>query len=226
MGSRYERNMSTLSIEENEKLKDFNICIIGCGGLGGYVIEMLARLGIGSITAVDKDAFDETNLNRQLLSTEAGIGKKKVIAAKERVKEINSNVRITTIDTIFCKENASNILNGHHVVIDALDNMEGRRVLADACEALKIPMIHGAIAGWYGQVSTILPGEGTISKIYPEEENKGIEVELGNPSFTPALIASIQVAETLKILFNKGDLLNNRLLTINLLNHEYDIFDL
>ena len=73
MKKRYLRNISTLTPDENEKLKDFRVCIIGCGGLGGYIVEMLARIGIGHLTVVDMDIFDESNLNRQILSTERNL---------------------------------------------------------------------------------------------------------------------------------------------------------
>lgn len=226
MGNRYERNMNTFSREENEQFKDFRVCVIGCGGLGGYVIEMLGRLGIGHITAVDGDVFEESNLNRQLISSEKLIGKEKALAAKERMREVNSEVVVTPVVQFVREENCGDILAGHHIVVDALDNMTTRRILAKTCDTLGIPLIHGAIAGWYGQVSAIMPGDGTMARIYPGEENKGAEVELGNPAFTPALIASVQVAETMKVLLKKGEILQNKLLVLDLLNHQYDVFEI
>ena len=223
---RYSRNMNTLSAEENQKLKEFKVCVIGCGGLGGYVIELLGRLGIGTITAVDGDSFDATNLNRQLLSSEDLIGCSKAVAAQDRMKKVNSEITVNPVTEFVTEENCGAIIGGHDAVVDALDNMTSRRLLERHCETLGIPMIHGAIAGWYGQVSTILPGDGTLQKIYPPNENKGAETELGNPSFSPALVASIEVAETLKVLIGRGEILRNKLLTIDLLNQEYETFEL
>ena len=222
---RYLKNMNLLSIAENEMLKDFRVCVVGCGGIGGYVIEFLARLGIGEITAIDGDVFDYSNLNRQLLSDEKSIGKSKSETAKDRVHEVNSDVVVNQIRSFLTEENCDQFIGKHHVVVDALDNMKTRRMLEEHCKKLGIPMVHGAIAGWYAQISTILPGDDILSKIYPEGVEKGIEVEIGNPSFTPALAASIQVSEVVKLLFNKGDLLSKKLLTINLLNCEFEIFD-
>ena len=226
MNDRYSRNMNTLSKEENERLKGFKVCVIGCGGLGGYAIELLGRLGIGFITAVDGDEFDATNLNRQLLSTEEILGQSKALAAQERMKKVNSEVTVNPIRVFVTDENCAEIISGHDVVVDALDNMITRRLLEKHCETLNIPLIHGAIAGWYGQVSTILPGDRTLQKIYPSNENKGAEVELGNPSFSPAMVASIEVAEVVKVLFGRGEILQNKLLTIDLLNQEYEVFEL
>lgn len=226
MKDRYNRNMNTLSPGENERLSSFKACVVGCGGLGGYVIELLGRLGIGFITAVDGDAFDVTNLNRQLLSSEELIGKSKAFAAQERMKKVNSDVTVYPIQTFVTEENCYEIIRGHDIVVDALDNMTARRLLEQHCEKQNIPLIHGAIAGWYGQVSSIMPGDRTLQKIYPADANKGAEMELGNPSFSPALVASIEVAEAVKVLLGRGEILRNKLLTIDLLNQEYEIFDL
>lgn len=223
---RYLRNMDMLSQEENDHLKDCKVCVIGCGGLGGYIIEMLGRLGVGSITAVDGDVFEPSNLNRQLLSDEDALGKNKALKAKERMLLVNPLITVAPIMENFTKENGKEILRGHHVIVDALDNIPSRMLLQEFAETLNIPFVHGAIAGWYGQVSTILPGDQTLHKIYPQKNNKGIEQSLGNPSFTPALVASIQVSEVLKILIKRGSLLRKKILSINLLDLEYEIINL
>jgi molybdopterin/thiamine biosynthesis adenylyltransferase len=225
MEKRYQRNMNLMTPDDIIALKNKRICVVGCGGLGGYIIEMLARLGVGLITAIDGDVFDETNLNRQLLSEEALIGYSKAEAAKSRIQKVNSGVAVVSETVFLTGENAEALIAGHDVVVDALDNISTRRILERACSACEIPLIHGAIAGWYGQVTTIMPGTNVFSKLYPEAADKGIETELGNPSFTPALVASIQVSEALKLLIKKGEPLVGKLLTLNLLDHEYQIFE-
>jgi len=225
MEKRYQRNMKLMTQDEITALKEKKVCVVGCGGLGGYIIEMLSRLGVGNITAIDGDVFDETNLNRQLLSEEALIGSSKAEAAKSRIQKVNSEVEVFAKAVFLREDNAVALVAGHDVVVDALDNISTRRILEKACSISEIPLIHGAIAGWYGQVTTIMPGSGVFSKLYPETAEKGIETELGNPAFTPALVASIQVSETLKLLIKKGEPLIGRLLTLNLLDHEYQIFE-
>ncbi len=223
---RYMKNMNMLSVEENERLATFKVCVIGCGGLGGYVVEMLGRLGIGSITAVDGDVFDESNLNRQILSSSETIGKSKAQTAKERMLSVNPLIKVNPVVDRFTLENGKSILEGHDLVIDALDNIPSRLALQEVAALLGIPMVHGAIAGWYGQVTTILPGDNTLSFIYTNSDKSGIESTLGNPSFTPAMVASIQVCEALKVLIGKELLLRKKMLLINLLNHEYEVVDL
>ncbi len=224
--NRYQRNMNALSPEENQRLKNFHVVVVGCGGLGGYIIEMLARLGIGTLTVIDGDVFDETNLNRQLLSSEYNIGMPKVQAAVERVGLINSQIMVNSIYDRLTAENGLAMISEADLVFDALDNVSSRLILETLCETEGVPLIHGAIAGWFGQVAVVFPGDKTLHSILPEDVDKGIETELGNPAFTPALVASIQVAEGMKVLLGREDVLRNKLLTIDLLGQEYEVLSL
>ena len=225
MLARYSRNIATLSIEENESLSQRKVCVIGCGGLGGYIIEMLGRLGIGHITAVDGDVFEESNLNRQILSDVEMLGSKKALAAKMRMSKVNPLVKVDAVTERLIQANGKQILSGADVVVDALDNIDTRLILEALCEELNVPLVHGAIGGWYGQVSTILPGDKLLSRYYASRDLQGIEKKYGNPSFTPALVASIQVSEVLKLLIGRGELLNKKILHIDLLRQDYDVIE-
>jgi len=222
---RYVRNIKTLSVEENNSLRAMKVCVVGCGGLGGYVIEMLGRIGIGHITAVDGDVFDETNLNRQLLSETNLIGISKSKVAFDRMQRVNPEIELTPVNAYLDSKNGEDILKGHDLVVDALDNVPSKILLKDICCKLKMPLVHGAIGGWYGQVTSIFPGDNTLDMLYKDVESAGIEKELGNPPFTPALIASIQVSEAIKILIKRGDVLRNRVLYVDLLSMEFNIIE-
>jgi len=220
--SRYQRNRNTISITQQLRIFRGTVAVVGCGGLGGYVIELLARLGVGRLIAVDPDVFEEHNLNRQLYSTPAMLGRPKVEAAHLRVKEINPAVTLVPVKCAFSKTNGFDILEGADVVVDALDSIPVRLELADVCNEMSAPLVHGAIGGWFGQVATQFPGEDTLRRIYnrPAGANKGVEKSLGNPSFTPAVIASLEAAEVCKILTGQGQTLSRRKLYINLLEME------
>jgi molybdopterin/thiamine biosynthesis adenylyltransferase len=220
---RYRRNVETLTLEENDRLKDFKVCVVGCGGLGGYVIEMLGRLGIGTITVVDGDCFEESNLNRQILSDSKSMGVNKALKAKQRMEEVNPLVDVQAIGIKLTNENGLDIIKDSNVVIDALDSIGTRLILENLCDELNVPLVHGAIAGWYGQVSTIFPGDKTLSRLYKSKVLEGIEKKLGNPSFTPAFVASIQVSEVIKILIGRGELLRRKLLIVDMLNQDYEV---
>ncbi|MFB0919083.1 MAG: HesA/MoeB/ThiF family protein [Clostridiaceae bacterium] len=222
---RYKRNESALSKKENLSLRDKKVCIVGCGGLGGYIIEMLSRLGVGNLTLVDGDKFEVSNLNRQLLSTPLNLGTSKAKAASDRVSLINPEVNVVVYDVFLDKSNARRIIEGNDLVIDALDGKEARLILEDQCEESGIPLIHGAIGGWYGQVGVIYPGSRILHQVYEGKAEKGIEEKLGNPAFTPALIASIEVSEAVKVLVGRETELKNKLLFIDILNNEFITVD-
>lgn len=222
---RYKRN-GIFKEEEMNCILNSNICIVGCGGLGGHILEMLARLGVGRITIIDGDVFEESNLNRQILATTRNLGNIKVEEAKKRIFEVNPDTNLEIIHEFLNEDNISSIIQKFDIVIDALDSIQIRILLQEECEKKMIPLIHGAIAGWYGQITTIMPGDRTLNRLYPKNRDKGIEVELGNPSFTPTLVASLEVSEAVKVLLKKEELLRNKVLYIDLLDNEFQIIDI
>ncbi|HEY6007507.1 MAG TPA: HesA/MoeB/ThiF family protein [Geobacteraceae bacterium] len=221
--ARYQRNRQAISVAQQLSLFQARVAVIGCGGLGGYVIEELARLGVGTIIAIDPDVFEEHNLNRQILSSPATLGLAKVEAAARRVAEVNPAVTLVPERVAYAPANGEELLTGADVAVDALDSIPTRLALAETCAELDIPLVHGAIGGWYGQVATQFPGDDTIQQLYGRwTEGKGVEQQLGNPSFTPALVASIEAAEVCKILLGEGETLRHRKLVINLLDMEFE----
>ncbi len=221
--TRYQRNQQMISTRQQLHLFQSRVAVIGCGGLGGYILEELARLGIGQIIAIDPDVFEESNLNRQLLSTMSSLGRPKVEVAKQRLNDINPAIRVTAMATAFTKDTGQSLLASADLVVDAVDSIATRLELAAVCNHMKIPLIHGAIAGWFGQVATIAPGEETLQRLYANwHHGKGVESQLGNPSFTPAVAASLQVAEVCKLLLKQGTPVSRKMLTINLLTMQFD----
>jgi len=221
--ARYQRNREMLTTGQQLRLFRSQVAVIGCGGLGGYIIEELARLGIGKIIAIDPDIFVEHNLNRQLFSSPRNLGRAKVEATAARIAEINPAVTLVPRQERFTRDNGPGLLEDANVAVDALDSVSARLELADVCDDRGIPLVHGAIGGWYGQILTQFPGDRTVQRIYAgREEGRGVEKQLGNPSFTPAVVASLEVAETCKILLDRGRWLRGRKLVLNLLDMEIE----
>ncbi|MEA1968829.1 MAG: ThiF family adenylyltransferase [Thermodesulfobacteriota bacterium] len=175
MKDRYLRNFNTINLAEQKRLYDSKVCIIGLGGLGGGVAEMLARTGVGSLVLVDGDFFKESNLNRQILCTEELIGVSKADAAENRIKQINSSINIRKINSFLNGENGDHILAESDLVVDCLDSVEARFILQDAAKNAKIPIVSGAIAGTAGQVCTIFPDDPGFEKIYGKKGRKKAE---------------------------------------------------
>lgn len=230
MSERYARNRETVSEAQQARLAQARVAVVGCGGLGGHVLEQLARIGVGHLTAVDGDVFEESNLNRQLLATTETLGCRKAEVARMHLAWVNPLVTVAAVPFRLDNTNASDILRGHQVVVDALDNRPSRMLVQDACAALDIPLVHGAIAGWYGQLAVILPGTRGLDVLYPMREasgtspDRGIETKLGNPSFAPGLIASMQVAEVVKLLLDIPTPMAAQVMRVDLLEMEFLLF--
>ncbi|MFX0202653.1 MAG: ThiF family adenylyltransferase [Candidatus Hodarchaeota archaeon] len=218
---RYIRNIGVLTIQEQLKLAQASIGVVGAGGLGGQVILLSARIGIGRIKVIDHDVFDETNLNRQALSSIKALGKSKAIEAADIVRGLNPGVEVIAHHKMLEKSNALALLKGTNVVIDALDSISARFILKDAAKKLRIPIIHGAIAGFEGQVMSIYPEDKGIDNLYnrgdPGDGRKERpEFVLGVPVLAPTVIAAFQVMELIKIILGRGESLRNRMLYIDL----------
>ena len=227
---RYIRNQASLSSADQIRLAQSRVAVVGCGGLGGTVIALLARSGIGSLTIVDSDVFDETNLNRQLVSGIANLGQSKSKAAGKMVAGINPAVNTTCHAERIDTQNAMDLLSGSEVLVDALDNIPGRFVLDAAARQLGIPMVHGALAGFNGQVMTFFPEDPGIKVLYGEkrpaaDDPKRAEAVLGVPALTPSAVATVQAMEVVKIILKRGQLLRNRMLHIDLEASRYEVFN-
>lgn len=185
---RYQRNLGTLGLDGQRTLFSSRIVIVGLGGLGGHVLEQMTRAGVGHITGIDPDVFEPSNLNRQLLSDVNSMGVSKVDAAKQRVQQVRP-------ETVFLGIKKRHIVAHKEVwaqadlVFDCLDSITDRLSLAEICFHADCTLIHGAIAGWYGQVAVVKPGSHLLTRLYPGT-GPGLEKELGTPPFTAALCAS------------------------------------
>jgi len=196
-------------------LSQKRVFVAGCGGLGGYAVEMLSRAGVLHISVADGDVFSRSNLNRQLLCTEATIGASKAACAAVRAGEINPAVQVRVHPAYINEENAEGLLRDHDAVIDALDNVPSRLLLERCAETLDIPLIHGAVREWFAQIAVIMPGDRILAKLYGEAAAATPSV----PPFTPALCAALQVSETIKLLCGRDSPAKRRLLIFDLLDY-------
>lgn len=219
---RYRRNLGTIGWEGQRRLLESTVGIVGAGGIGGWIVEGLARMGVGHLIVIDSDRFEENNLNRQLGCTERTLGLPKAECLAERVAQVNAAVEVTPYVAHLDARNGEVLLRGADVVVDALDTLPARMDLQQAARALGVPMVHGAIAGYTGQVTTVMPGDAGLDALYrgPVPE-RGVETTLGNPAATPMMVAAWQIHEVIKLLVGVGHVLRARLL---LMDAEYGEF--
>lgn len=222
---RYIKNIGTLTCEGQNRLFQTTVAVVGAGGIGGFVIEGLARLGVKKIIAVDMDVFDEMNLNRQALSNVNNLGNHKVIEAEKRVKEINPGVRFLPIRQKACLENLPDFLGEADYIFDATDNIEIRKELSEFVQNTGKVLIHGGCAGWYVQVAVITKYTSSIEKLFGGTSAQGAEKQLGNPVFAPMLTAALELSEFCKLISGKGESLVGKCMVVNLLTNEYRVFD-
>lgn len=222
MDGRYARNIPALTKSECEALRQKRILVVGCGGLGGHIIDQLARIGVGFLRVVDGDVFEASNLNRQLLSSVPLLGVSKAKAAADHIARVNPDVTVESVQTFLTEWNAAEILAGCDIVMDALDNIPSRKILAAACKKANIPYIYGAIQGWVAQAAISMPEDHLIDTLYSEE----IEItDKSVLSFTPALCASMQASLCVKLLAGRP-VETGTVYYFDLLNQEFETIPL
>ena len=213
----FSRNQGSLTDDQQCQLQKKCVAVIGCGGLGGYVIEELIRIGVGRLHLFDPDVFAPSNCNRQLHALQSTLGQKKAEVAVQRAASIHTLSTAIAYTSDFRDVAAPEAWQAD-VVVDCLDETQARRDLAALCTRKGLPMVHGAVNGWYGQVGVQLPGGDLIDRLYPQRTVAGTPSVL---SFTVALIASLQAAETVKLLLDLFSPLHNSWLHVDLKDNDF-----
>ncbi len=217
--NRYQDNYGVIDSKIYNKIHQQVILIVGLGGLGGYLANGFARLGVKKIILVDHDRFETKNLNRQLFSTSENLKRFKVSIVKEAIDSINPNVEVTAI------EHQVQSIEDHHFIgvdwiVDAVDDIETKCYLEALCHRFNKPLLHGAIGGWFGQIGIIESHRRILKQLYERKQN-GAEMSQKSPTFIPGVVAHMMLAEWVKYHINKHNSLTNSILFIDLFHHKY-----
>lgn len=216
---RYERNIDSIGVDGQRKLVESRVAIIGIGGLGGWVAEILARMGVGFLRLVDGDNFMESNLNRQLGSQQDLLGKNKALEMKRRLEKVNPIIELEAVGEFLSPENSPSIIADVDLCVDALGDITQRFTLWEECRKFKKTMVHGAIGGLLGQAALFYPQDQGIERIYGKREQapkQGAEAELGTPSPTPAFVGTFEASLTIQFLLGKGETFRGKLFLFDL----------
>jgi len=224
----YARNQTSLSCREQLELLRGRVAIVGLGGLGGAVCEMLGRIGIGRLTLIDGDRFADSNLNRQLLSSTESLGQLKAEVAARRLGQVNPAVICRPVPEFLTGDNGTDLLDGVTVAVDCLDSIPARLLLQKVCKSLGIVLVSAAIGGTSGQATVVFPGDEGLSRIYRGNESTaaGAEGRLGTLPFTAMAMAAVQCAEVVAVVLERPAALRNRLLVTDLDDHSTMVIDL
>ncbi|HEU6449263.1 MAG TPA: molybdopterin-synthase adenylyltransferase MoeB [Verrucomicrobiae bacterium] len=225
---RYSRHLilPEVGLAGQKKIKAASVLCIGAGGLGSPIAMYLAAAGIGKIGIVDFDTVDYSNLQRQILHTDADVGKSKAESAKETIRGINPNVEVVIHNTRISSENALDLIRPYDIVVDGTDNFPTRYLTNDACVLLKKPNVYGSIFRFEGQASVFAPhlGGPCYRCLYPEPPPPGMVpscAEGGVLGVLPGIIGCIQTNEILKLALGKGNPLIGRLVLFNALDMKF-----
>lgn len=217
---RYERQIRVFGEEGQAKLKNAKVFIAGAGGLGSIISVYLTIAGIGRIRMVDYDIVELGNLNRQILHWNNDIGRKKTESAEDKLKNMNPNVDVEVISQTIDTGNVDELVGDFDMIVDAMDNFPMRYLLNKTALVKNIPFFHGAVSGFYGQATTIIPGKTACLRcIFPKAPSPTIPPVVG---VTPGVIGCVQTTEVIKYVLGMGSCLENRLLMWDGLNAKID----
>lgn len=221
--------LSEIGPEGQEKLKDADVLVIGCGGLGCPVLQYLAAAGVGNLGIIDHDIVEVSNLQRQILFSTEDIGKSKVLAAKDKLAKYNPLITITAIQEKFEVSNAIDLIRNYQIIVDCSDNFATRYLANDACVILDKPLVSGSIYKFEGQVSVFNYLKGpTYRCLYPNPPQQELISdcsETGVLGTLTGITGTLMANEVIKIITGIGNVLSGKLLSFDLLSSRFKLFD-
>jgi molybdopterin/thiamine biosynthesis adenylyltransferase/rhodanese-related sulfurtransferase len=227
--ARYSRHLLIPEVGEEgqQKLLDARVLLIGAGGLGSPASLYLAAAGVGTLGIVDADVVDDSNLQRQIVHSTERLGEPKVLSAKRTIEALNPDVQVVPFEERLDSENVERILaHGWDVIVDGTDNFPTRYLVNDASVWHGVPVVHGSIYRFEGQVTVFHPGEGPCYRcLYPAPPPPELApscAEGGVLGVLPGIIGSLQASEALKLVLGAGDTLTGRLLLFDALHTTFD----
>jgi molybdopterin/thiamine biosynthesis adenylyltransferase/rhodanese-related sulfurtransferase len=230
--NRYQRHLLLPEVGEEGQLKllDSKVLLLGAGGLGSPAAMYLAAAGVGTLGIIDMDVVDASNLQRQILHNLDRIGERKVDSAKKTLSALNPDVDVVTYDIRLGADNILDVIDGYDLIVDGTDNFPTRYLVNDAALVKRIPVVHGSIFRFEGQVTVFAPYEGPCYRCFvpqpPPAELAPSCAEAGVLGVLPGIVGSIQAIEAIKVLLGLGDPLVGRLLAYDALEETFRTFKL
>ncbi len=221
---RYNRQIALpeIAISGQQKLASAKVLVVGAGGLGCPVLQNLAAAGVGHIGIVDGDVVEETNLHRQFLYSKDDCGKNKAVVAKDAILKQNPEINVVAYPGHFTEANAFTIAAGYHIMVDCTDNSQARYLINDVSLMQKVPMVYAAVHRFDGQLSVMNYKNGPSYRcLFPEKELLADNCnDVGVLGVVPNILGVLQSNEVLKIILGIGNILNGKLLVMNVLDSD------
>ena len=228
--NRYQRHLLLPEVGEEGQIKllDAKVLLLGAGGLGSPAGLYLAAAGVGTIGIIDMDVVDESNLQRQVLHNTERVGMRKVDSARQTLSALNPDLVVNTYDVRLGADNVLDIIDGYDVIVDGTDNFPTRYLVNDAALLRRIPVVHGSIFRFEGQVTVFDPYVGPCYRCMipepPPAELAPSCAEAGVLGVLPGIVGSLQAIEAIKLLLSLGETLTGRLLTYDSMDQSFRTF--
>ena len=213
----FEKNMDFFTLSQDEKIRQTKVAVIGAGALGQMAAHQLVRSGFEQLILVDGDVLEYSNFNRQLYATDSTVGRSKVEVLKAGLLDIHPQIDITTYETFLNGNNGKELVSEADIVVDCVDDMETKVYLEKLMDELNIPLVHGAVEGWYGQVTTIFPGDRVLEQLYMNRKEQKVTALMP----TVSAVAALQVGEVIKFATGSRELLHRKVLFVDMLNSDF-----
>lgn len=222
MSERYARQIPLIGADGQKKLSESSVFVAGAGGLGSPVLYYLASAGVGNLRIADLDCIDESNLNRQILHSTDRIGLSKAESAKKTLSALNPEIEISAFSEKIDELSIGRLAGESEIIVDCMDNFSARYVLNQYSHENNVPLVHGAVSGFSGQATLIVPNQtACLSCIFQNAVTTEKTPVLG---FAAGIIGSIEAGEAIKFLTGKGDTLAGKLLVYDGVSGSFESF--
>lgn len=213
----FEKNQDFLTAEQLNSIRNTSVLIVGAGALGQMAAHTLLRSGFVRLTVVDKDRFVSDNDNRQLYARPETEGLKKVEVLRKELKKISREAEIRAVEQFVDETNGEELAASADILVDCVDDIRTKKYLERLADSRGICLVHGAVEGWFGQVSTVCPGDGTLAFLYPEGRVRQESALM----VTVNVVASLQAAEVIKLAVHSEEILRRKVLYVDMRSGDF-----
>lgn len=212
----FEKNKDFFTAEEIGRIQNTHVMIVGAGALGQMVAHTLLRSGFVHLAVADGDRFERSNGNRQLYASPGTTGMKKVEILQAELKKINPQADITAADFFVDEAHGQQLAASADILVDCVDNVQAKKYLEKLAGSLGICLVHGAVEGWFGQVSTVYPGDRIMDFLYPKDRGQDVAALM----VTVNVVASLQAAEVVKLAIHSEEICRHKILYVDMRSGE------
>lgn len=218
----FEKNRDFLTAQQTKEIQRTKVAVVGAGALGQMTAHQLVRSGFEKLILIDKDALEYSNFNRQLCAMHSTVNQSKTAILKAQLLDINPQIQVRVYEPFLDEGNGKQLAADADILVDCVDNVETKVYLEKLAAELRIPLVHGAVEGWYGQVTTVFPGDFVLERLYARRKKQ----EAAALMITVSAVTALQVGEVIKIAAGTGELLRQKVLFLDMQTGDFSFVNM